>query len=244
MTELKSNIQSRNRMRWVWLIAGASVVAAIAWFMSSNWSIDKINVQGNVFTETQHIVARANITKGTHPDSVSAIQVIEAVERLPYVKKVEYIHEPPFSVRLKITERTPIAMITDGSTKVYVDSDGIKLPIVEGKAVNVPLLFGFSTSLRDTLSNASFEIAQQFLLLCQKDVVLNSTISEIIVHKHEGLVALTQENGVKLIFGAENLNEKAQIWKSFVADVISGEGFQRFTSVDFRYKDQIVVRKS
>lgn len=239
-----ANIQSRNKMRWVWLVLGAGVVASIAWFMSMNWEIDNVNVQGNFFTETQSIIQRANIAKGTHPDSISAIRVIEAVEKLPYIMKVDYIHEPPVSVRLKITERTPIAMIADGSDKVYVDGEGIKLPVIDGKAIDLPLLFGFSTSYSDTLKDESFAIAREFLLLCKTDAVLNTTISEVIVHKTEGLVALTQENGVKLIFGAGNLNEKIQVWKSFISNVVSTEGFQNFSSVDFRYKDQIVVRKS
>lgn len=244
MKKQAANIQSRNKMRWVWLALGAGVVASIAWFMSMNWEIEKINIQGNFFTETQQIIEQANISKGTHPDSISAMHVIEAVEKLPYVKNVDYIHEPPISVRLKISERTPIAMIADGSVKVYVDNEGIKLPVIDGKAMDVPLLFGFSTSFSDTLNDDSFAIAQEFLVLCKTDAVLNTTISEVIVHKSEGLVALTQENGVKLIFGAGNLNEKIQIWKSFISEVISNEGFQSFSSVDFRYKDQIVVRKS
>ncbi|HBX65194.1 MAG TPA: hypothetical protein DEG32_03250, partial [Balneolaceae bacterium] len=70
-----------------------------------------------------------------------------------------------------------------------------------------------------------------------------NTISEVVFDETDGVVALSHENGVKLLFGRNDFQTKLENWKAFYTDVIRTKGIQSMRQIDLRFTNQVVTRE-
>lgn len=206
--------------------------------------VEHVQFEGNYFVSEKNLKL-VEVPTGIHPDSMDFEAIRNRFKELPYVKQVDISVEPTGKMNIKISERQPIALLIDGSKKIYIDDNGIKLPVVPGKTVDVPILYGFSaTPMQDTLQSASFATVAEFLTAIQNSEVADATISEVAwTSSNEGIIALTNQNGVKLIFGKGDFANKIRNWEAFYGKVIKKKGIEKMRSVDLRFEGQIVTRE-
>ena len=223
------------------MVTGIAVLAAMYW--NRNVTIQDVKVNDLEFTEYEDIRNAADVPLGIKPDSLDLNEVIQRVEQLDYVRSVVPYIEPNGSLRLNVSEREPIALLMNGSGRIYVDAEGVRLPILDGKTQNVPLLYGYSTSTDDTLRSESFLQVRDFLMKAKIDGFGWTTISEVVFDETDGVVALSHENGVKLLFGRNNFEHKLENWKAFYAQVVKTKGIQSVQQVDLRFTNQVVTRE-
>lgn len=249
MTKEESNNKNKpsessiNPLPWVaaaLLILVCAVAAGFYW--TSTMKVQEVYYEGNKLVADKKLRA-IDIPTGIHPDSLNTLQIISQFEAIPYIDQAAIDIEPSGNITIRVTERQPIAMLTEGTSKAYVDREGIRLPVTLGGSVNVPLLYGFSPRpLGDTLKNSSFKAASDFLVQLRNKKVSDATISEI-AWTDDGIVALTNQNGVKLIFGKEDFVTRLRNWEAFYAKVIKQKGIESMRSIDMRFKGQIVTRE-
>ena len=228
-------------MTAILMVTGIAVLAAMYW--NRNVTIQDVKVNDLEFTQYEDIRNAAAVPLGIKPDSLDLNEVIQRVEQLDYVRSVVPYIEPNGSLRLKVSEREPIALLMNGSGRMYVDAEGVRLPILDGKTQNVPLLYGYSTSTDDTLRSESFLQVRDFLMKAKIDGFGWTTISEVVFDETDGVVALSHENGVKLLFGRNNFEHKLENWKAFYAQVVKTKGIQSMQQVDLRFTNQVVTRE-
>jgi cell division septal protein FtsQ len=228
-------------MTAILMVTGIAVLAAMYW--NRNVTIQDVKVNDLEFTEYEDIRNAADVPLGIKPDSLDLNEVIQRVEQLDYVRSVVPYIEPNGSLRLNVSEREPIALLMNGSGRIYVDAEGVRLPILDGKTQNVPLLYGYSTSTDDTLRSESFLQVRDFLMKAKIDGFGWTTISEVVFDETDGVVALSHENGVKLLFGRNNFEHKLENWKAFYAQVVKTKGIQSVQQVDLRFTNQVVTRE-
>jgi cell division septal protein FtsQ len=224
------------------LVVGVAVLAAIYW--NRNVVVDKVTFSGNELTDSKRLLDAAEITFGVHPDSLDLSAIIERIERIDYVKEAIPYVEPNGELNIQIKERTPIALLKKDSKHSYVDVEGVKLPVLYLKAFDVPLVYGFDPSLdNDTLKNEAFKQISNFLVNALENKFGWMTISEVAYNKEDGVVALSQENGVKLLFGSNDFQIKLENWEAFYTEVIRVKGIQAMQQVDLRFTNQVVTRE-
>ena len=249
MTENKQHTESpKSKNAWPW-IAGAILVLGLAGMAGLYWDstmkIQDVQFEGNHFVSEQdlHLV---EVPTGINPDSMDFGAIRNRFEELPYVKHADISINPNGTVHINITERQPAALLADNKNKIYIDSEGIKLPIVPGKTVDVPILYGFSAKpMGDTLQGKAFKTVSDFLTAVRSNNVADATISEIAwSSSNDGIVALTNQNGVKLIFGKGNFDTRLRNWEAFYGEVIKQKGIEKMRSVDLRFEGQIVTREN
>jgi hypothetical protein len=73
--------------------------------------------------------------------------------------------------------------------------------------------------------------------------VSNATISEVAWTQKEGIVALTNQNGVKLIFGKGDFDTRLRNWEAFYGEVVKQKGIEAMQSIDLRFEGQIVTQE-
>jgi cell division septal protein FtsQ len=205
--------------------------------------VQELDFNELTFTENEEIEAAAAVPYGIQPDSLDIQAVADRVQRLNYVRSVSSYIEPSGDLRLTIAEREPIAMLIDGANRSYVDAEGVILPILEDKTRDVPLLYGYSVTAEDTLKDESFLQVRDFLMKARIDEFGWATISEVAFDPNDGVVALSQENGVKLIFGRNDFEMKLENWKAFYKQVVRTKGIQTMQQVDLRFLNQVVTRE-
>jgi len=240
-----SRLRNFNALSWISgsvFILGLAVMAGIYWEM--NTTVSEVRFTGHYFTDKQDLSATFEAPIGQHPDSVSYVHVIEAVSTLPYVMNAGIHVDARGRMNIRIQERKPLGMLIDGGKRVYVDENGVKLPVILEKSVNVPLIHGFPVdSGAGFMDGKEFEAVRDFLVAAKENEFGWITISEVTYNPGEGVVALSYENGVKLLFGNDGFDEKLRHWEAFYSEIVRKKGIEQFDSVDLRYRNQIVTRK-
>jgi cell division septal protein FtsQ len=238
------NENNKNPLPWIAgaiLVLGMAVLAGLYW--NSTLTVQKVQFSGNHFVSTEDL-KKVEMPKGISPDSMNFNQIRNRFKEIPYVKQANISVQPNGNLMINITERQPIALLADGSTKIYVDRDGLRLPIKLGKTVDAPILYGFKAKpINDTLQSEAFKSAAKFLVNVRHRGVSNATVSEVAWTKHEGIVALTNQNGVKLIFGKGDFGTRLRNWEAFYGEVIKQKGIESMRTIDLRFEGQIVTRE-
>ncbi len=254
MTENKTHNESgrkgaKKRLDAMPWIAGAVLALGIAVLAGLYWTrtvtVREVRFEGYHFVNQQELEQSVDIPTGVRPDSLDFMSIIGKVEKIPYVKFADISVEPGGELLISITERQPIAMLAEGERKIYVDEDGLRLPLILGKAVDVPIVYGFSAEpAGDTLKGDAFRAVRDFLVEVNRKPVSDATISEVAWTSGQGVVALTNENGVKLVFGKENFKKRLRNWEAFYGEVIKTKGIAGMRTVDLRFRGQVVTQES
>ncbi len=229
-------------------ISGAIFILGIAiiagFYLEKNAIINEVRFTGYYFTSESELEEAFEAPVGFHPDSVEYVNIINSVNDLPFVYKTGVRVESSGRMIVSIEERTPLAMIVEGNNRMYIDADGVMMPVLLEKNVDVPLLHGLTAgSAADTLAGREFEHVQQFLQAAKESEFGWLTISEVTYDQNKGVVALSHQNGVKLLFGRGNFDNKLNYWEAFYSDIIRREGIGHLASVDLRFSNQIVTRE-
>ena len=223
------------------ILLGLAVYAGF--YMEKNTYINSVEFKGTHFVKDSELLSAIDVPIGLRADSVRFDSLFERLKSVPYVKDVSV----KMSIRGKLTflinEHQPIAMLVQGSNRSYMSEGGTILPIVPEHILNVPLVYGIEKGqIADSTKTGPYWKMEEFLISAQNSDIGWATISEVAWNHHEGVVALTQENGVKLIFGRDDYEEKLSHWKTFYSEIVSRKGIHSFEVIDLRFRDQIVTR--
>lgn len=243
----KEHIESitGNPIPWitgVLLLFCLAIAGGIYWHHTNK--VERIHITGIHFINKQNLKKQITIPVGIDADSLSYEAIRHQLKAVPYVESVRFHLKPGGTLTIDITERTPIAMLVDGQKRIYIDKYGIRLKKKPGMAVNVPILYGFPINPKH--DSAETKALQKTLLFLQKlyqDKAADATISEVVWNPNHGVIALTNNNGVKVIFGKRNFTKRLRKYDAFFRAVIRKEGINRFHSIDLRFDGQIVTRE-
>ena len=242
----KKNIKRTGSAIFAIALAAIMLVLAIAAgiYMEKNTYIQSIQVEGTYFLESDDILGSIYSPVGMRADSVNFDTMFTQIKSLPYVKDATVSMSMRGTLTFHIQEHKPIAMLINGSSRSYIAPGAVELPLISGKVVNVPLVYGISlTNNSDKPLAKEVRMMDDFLSALSSNETGWATISEVAWDSKEGIVALTTENGVKLIFGEEEYSQKLQDWQAFYSEIVTQKGLHSFDIIDLRFRDQIVTRK-
>jgi cell division protein FtsQ len=239
--------QRRNKgISAIWVILSLALVGGAVYagiYLEKNTVIQEVRFTGNEFTGEQELEDSIELPIGMLADSVKLPELISGLRTLPYVQDVSVNMSMRGTLTFRVYEREPIAMLVDGSDRIYVGKGGIKLPVTPQNVRDVPLLYGFPAApATDTLNSDAFRQIEQFLTEAKSNEIGWFTISEVAWNNTEGVVALTSENGVKLLFGRDDFDRKLLNWEAFYTEIVVQKGIHSFSSIDLRFRDQIVTQ--
>jgi len=221
------------------LMLGLAVVAGF--YFEQNTRISAVEFSGQEFTPVEQLEEAMISPVGILADSVDYEAIFNSLRELPYVKDIAVRMSHRGILTIEVDERQPIGLLT-GTPTTYFDATGIQLPGQPGKWVDVPIVYGFKASASgDTLYGRDFTQVKDFLIAAKNNSFGWATLSEVAWNENEGVVALSSENGVKLLFGRNRFDQKVSHWKNFYQDVVSHKGINSFRTVDLRFRNQIVT---
>ncbi len=236
-----------------YLAAGLMVIVAatvLGMYLSRTVEITEIELAGIEMADADAVIQASGLEEGMHGDSIAFLDVMEKVESLPWVKTAYVSLSQSGRLRIRVDEEQSMALLVDQGRTALVTESGIILPVVLGKSVDVPLLYGFSVPDRlrqgdkpDTLRSGSFGKARSFLTTLRRYPGLYAAVSEVMVTDTDGVVALTDENAVRLTFGHEQFDQRIRKWRAFQSQVVSEKGIDHVRSLDLRFHGQIVARE-
>lgn len=185
----------------------------------------------------------APLPTGQHPDSLDIESILTPLRAHPWLEELTLRPQAGGRIVLDLTEREPIALLITSSGRCYMDRNGMRMDL-RGAPENVPLVHGFACRTGTSLEGRAFEEVRDFLTTMQQDPLSWHTLSEVSWNRDEGVIALTQENGVKVLFGRGDFERKQSYWSRFYQEVVTQEGIGSFRTVDLRFRGQIVTQKT
>lgn len=168
------------------------------------------------------------------------------LERLPWVSHAAVMRLLPDTIRVEITERTPVAFVRQGTQIGLVDGSGVLLDMPPDAAgdphYSFPVLTGLTENEPLTQRAARMEIYQQFMRdLDSTGQHLTDSVSEVDVSDPEDVKGLVTSGSSDILvhFGQEQFLKRYQEFEQHLAEW--KQQYPKLASADMRYEGQIVL---
>jgi cell division protein FtsQ len=120
----------RRWLVWRYVIGSVLLVALVAggiWlvFVSSALTVKHVAVQGESQLSEQRVLAAADVPQGAHLAQLDLEAIRARVAALAAVRRVDVSRDWPDGVLIKVTERTPVAVVALDGRFHAMDTDGV-----------------------------------------------------------------------------------------------------------------------
>ncbi|HVM32370.1 MAG TPA: FtsQ-type POTRA domain-containing protein [bacterium] len=209
----------------------------------SGLTLSKISVEGTHYLNEGEVIQAAQAPLGENMFKLDLSAISAQVGRLSWVKRVFVERRLPKALLISVEEREPAALLDHGD--LYgVDAEGRVLapsPALSGK--DLPLVSGVDftpDALGTTQAAASLKPALDFLAFLRKqDGALAQDVSEVNLGE-PGCLKVTFIDGVTMRFNPQVTPEELRHMALVLGDLnLKGK---KAASLDFRYKDEVLVR--
>jgi len=186
---------------------------------------------------------------GVPLDEIDLNDVRMLMEAHPFVKAARVSRHYPYTLRVEIRERQPIAML-NLKPILFVDSEGVILPDM-GLSDNLllPCLSGFNPTPElyppghETVSQKVQESVRLMNQIMAVAPALYNNLSEILLNNQDEYVFVLSEYPTRIVIGRENIWEKIKLLNAFENAIGGPRNLSQYRYLDLRYKNQIVVRE-
>lgn len=227
------------------IAAIALVIAANQW--KSDLIVKEVAISGVKMVNKNEIRQLAQVVVGDRLFDLDLMLIQRNVESHPYVKNAIIERDAPSTLKIKIVERVPLAMISMNEI-VYIDLEGVILPLaISQDVLDLPVLSGFpqNISLKPGSQLKHKDLRDALDVLTVAKLVSNEVyhlISEIKLREGNDMLLYATEWGVPIIFGKGECERKLVYLETFWTEVVRTRGSQYLQYIDLRYENQIVAR--
>jgi cell division protein FtsQ len=199
----------RRWLVWRYVIASVLLVALVvsgSWlvFVSSFLTVQQVQVQGESMLSRQQVLAAAQVPDGAHLVQLDLGAIRSRVGALAPVRRVDVSRSWPHGVLIKVTERTPVAVVEMGGRFHAMDADGVLFRSYPRPPAGMPRV----VSTADTSSAALAEAARVIAALPSG---LAARVDHVAVAGVDR-VSLVMNSGALVIWGSDAQSAlKAQV---------------------------------
>ena len=166
----------------------------------------------------------------------------------PHIKKVTLYKDLTGNLNVIVNQFQPIArIVNENKSKKYFDIDGEIFPTSLGYSHRVLLIFLTSkiNFLNNNLNNTEFGVdLLNMVKYIESDKFLSKIVSEIEVDNFKNIIIRPQISKQKIIFGyPDDLVNKFRKIKIFYDDIAPAKGWNTYSSVNVKYRNQIICDK-
>lgn len=194
------------------------------------------------FVNTQDITTLLNNT-GTRYKELSFKKIdLQAIEKVvkkhPMVNFVSCYQTPSGTLHIDIKQRKPVFQVLADNGSFYIDENRHSMPISTKYAVYVPIVTGYMN--KEFISNELFD----FIVSLQNDDFWSNQITQIYVYPNRD-VELTPRVGSHIIYlgSLRHATQKLAKLLTFYQQGLPRVGWNRYSCIDLRYRDQVVCVK-
>jgi cell division septal protein FtsQ len=219
---------------------GILVLLAGAWIYrhtqsDKRFAVKTVEIAGAGHTSRAELDAATSRYVGANLFQIDIEGVQRDLRALPWVSRVDIEKKLPDTLRIRIVERTPVALALTLSGLRYVDESGVPFAALS-PAVGDPDLLLISGATIADLARAA-ELVRE---LRTRDPLLYSRISEIRTIAPDGFALFDRDLGALVYANRQDISEK---FRSLYG-VVQAEGLTRgsIQYADLRFNDRIVIK--
>lgn len=246
---------------------GGALASGGRWFLTApRFAVERVEVAGQIQLTPDQVIAASGLTPGQNLFGLDARRAVAGVEALPMVRRAEIVRAFPNRVTLLVEERQPFVLVHAGGLQRpagdfhrpeggfhwpeggfhWVDEQGMPLgPETRAIVLAAPLVSAagvgdVAAAGRTPSERVAAGVALVRTLMRAQNPLLTE-ISEVDVSRPEGLV-LYMLDGVEVRLGSEDWDDRLGRLGGVLAQLRASG--QRATSIDLRFRDQVVLRTS
>jgi len=234
----------------VWLLVFAYLAMALAFTerMEDNQQVAYIKVDLMDSLDFQ-FVNREDVIKvlrlhgfkitGMPLDSINRSAIRDAVYDIPEVKDVNVFYTPDGQLHISIWQRKPLVRIKSGKLDFYLDEDNLPIPFSPRFTPKVLVITG---SVNASLAREELFDLAEFI---RQDQFHSALIQEIHLDDNKQMELIPRIGDQRIYFGnAEDFEWKLTKLKVFYEKALPNLGWSKYSSIDLRFKDQVVCKKN
>ncbi len=162
----------------------------------------------------------------------------QKLEENKLIKKAQVYITAGGGVTVKVYQKIPLLRVMSVSGDYYVDTEGDIMPVTLQYAAYVPLVTGFVDKefARKELSNLA-----RFL---QKNKFWDAQIEQIYVYPNKDLELTPRVGNHQILLGRiDQFEEKLENLRLFYEQALDKTGWNRYSMINLKFKNQIVCTK-
>jgi len=240
-----------------WLLVGSACVALLVSAVHSKEvkvcrgvEINISGVSNNFFidkTDVYNIIKNfgGDSTQKKSLGSIDLGRIEKALEKDLWVKNAELYFDNNNFLKVSVEEREPIArLFTITGNTFYIDSSCMILPLSDKFSARLPVFTGFTSDAKILAKNDSSLLCsiKKMSLKILADTFLMAMIDQVDININRSFELIPKLGKQRIIFGdASEINSKFDKLKMFYKDVITQSGWNRYSTINLQYKNQIVA---
>ena len=171
----------------------------------------------------------------------------KTVRKNPFVGDAEIFVDQQQDVVVDIVQKRPILrVINNDGVSYYISEKNERIPLSDNFTSHVAIALGNVATHKDTKRDSAVQAAlYKLILFVRKDEFLNALVDQVYVLENGDMEVIPKIGGQTIRFGAvdENLAEKFERLKIFYNEGLRKVGWDKYKTIDLRYKDQVVCEK-
>ncbi|MES2559084.1 MAG: cell division protein FtsQ [Bacteroidota bacterium] len=244
---------------WVLMVSGVVVSLAFANKQENALTCKKVKV--SILPQNELLfIDRDMVLTNIHPTgSEKAIignKIIELniplietkLNHNDFIKTSEVFTDMNGELQINVIQRRPILRLlkADGSS-YYIDDEGRKMPVSQAFTAHVPIASGNlfeEYKTRDTMRTLVGRELHKIATYVDKDAFWKAQIEQIFVTAESEFVLIPKVGDHTIVFGTgEDLEEKFEKLLLFYKEGLSRVGWEKYSTINLKYKNQIVCTK-
>jgi cell division protein FtsQ len=246
----------------VWLIVAVRTVRVQTLCKEVNINI-RYNNSDVFITENQIstiIEAKEKLEKQPI-EKINIAALKKMIEEQPYASQVDVKTSIDGILKISILQREPIARVfnQDGDS-YYIDREGVLLPIMNGTSSRLITANGYigqkyttegrfrladkKTDSIELASNPLFKIYKMAMFIDKKPF-LKAMVEQIYINDKNEIEIIPKVGDQTIVFGdIDRMDEKFTYLKAFYRNAMNTGGWDKYATINLKYKNQVVCSKN
>ncbi|MDH6303371.1 cell division protein FtsQ [Parabacteroides sp. PF5-5] len=154
------------------------------------------------------------------------------------IASVEAYKTPSGIIKLEVKQKMPILRVIGVRGNFYIDSQGSTMPISSRYAAHVPVASGY---IEKELATTDL---YKFALFLQENTFWNNQIEQIFVYPDHDVILIPRVGDHRILLGSfDGFRGKLDNLQLFYEQAIPKMGWEKYSLINLKFKDQIVCTK-
>ncbi|MDR2680269.1 MAG: cell division protein FtsQ [Tannerella sp.] len=171
-------------------------------------------------------------------DKINTHSIKNQLLKNEIIEQAEVIRTVSGKIKIVVSQKMPILRVFTPGGSYYVDKSGKVMPSSLGQAIYVPVASG---NIEKTFATTDL---YKFALFLQEDEFWNDQIEQIYVRSVDDVEIIPRVGSHCIILGnLENYEDKLERLRLFYEQVIPKMGWEKYSVINLKYRNQIVCTK-
>lgn len=171
-------------------------------------------------------------------DDINTEKIEETLLQNEMIARVEAYKTPSGIIKLEVEQKMPILRVIGPRGNFYVDNKGTLMPVSRRYVAHVPIASGYIEK------DLAITELYKFALFLQEDKFWNAQVDQIFVHPDGEVELIPRVGNHRIVLGTfDRYKEKLDNLKLFYDKVVPKMGWEKYSIINLKFRNQIVCTK-